>query len=289
VITRRRFVKLVGGATALTALPIGCGDNDTRPHGLFFDEHQWATIDLVTGYIVPSDGDGAGAREAMAVRYIDRLLAAFEVSPPRIFGGGPFSGREPNPDDAGAPSTLFPTPAFGNFLPLSRVREIAWRMRVYGSAQTPGGDFNDALLGPIDGWRTMYLEAIERLDAGARAAGGTEWRWLASDDQSTVLYTTADELSSWWQAAIEHTLEGMFAAPEYGGNDQLAGWQLAQFDGDSAPLGHAVYVAAVGDYVDNAAQPTSQPSPGAQSEDFSPEVINTLTVAAIGSGGMKFF
>ena len=49
MITRRRFVKLVGGAAALAALPIGCGDNDAQVRGLFFDAHQWATIDLVTG------------------------------------------------------------------------------------------------------------------------------------------------------------------------------------------------------------------------------------------------
>jgi gluconate 2-dehydrogenase gamma chain len=283
VITRRRFVKLVGGAAALAALPVGCGDNATVTSGLYFDHHQWVTIDLVTGFIVPSDGEGAGAREAKAVRYIDRLLASFEGGA-GIYAGGPFSGRVPYPTTAGTASNVFPPASFGKFLPLSRVHEIAWRMRIYGSAQTPGGDFNDALLGPRPGWRQMYRDAITLLDAGT-----TPWRFLDVGDQSTILYTVATELPDWWQAIVEHTLEGMFAAPEYGGNDGLSGWDLAQYDGDSAPLGHAYYDKTIDAYRDRADQPTSQPSPGAQTEDFSPEVLDELTVAAIGSGGKRFF
>jgi hypothetical protein len=294
VITRRRFVKLLGGSAALAALPLplGCGDNDHPARGVFFDEHQWATIDLVTDYIVPADATGPGARDAMAVRYIDNLLSAFEHFPdaPHVFAGGPFSGRQPFPDDHGAPSQQFPDNAFAQFLPLSRVREIAWRMRIYGSAQTQGGDFNDALLGPTEGWRDMYTEAIYRLDAGAHDVDPQQkWRFLDPGDQATVLYSVASDLPTWWQAVVEHTLEGMFGAPEYGGNAELAGWRLARYDGDSAPLGHACYDASIGDYVDRADQPTSQPSPDAASEDFDQDVIDVLTVAAIGSGGMKFF
>jgi hypothetical protein len=294
VLTRRRFVKLIGGAAALAALPLpsGCGDNDHPIRGVFFDEHQWATIDLVTDYIVPSDGESAGARETMAVRYIDGLLAAFEFFPekPHIWGGGPFSGREPYPTTHGEMGTLFPTGEFASFLALPRVREIAWRMRVYGSANTPGGDFNDALLGETEGWRHMYADAIERLDAGAyEVAAHATWRELGPDDRSTVLYTVASDFPVWWQAITEHTLEGMFSAPEYGGNNVLTGWKLASYDGDSSPLGHSYYDASFGDYRDRADQPTSQPSPGAVSEDFDEEVINTLTVAAIGSGGKRFF
>jgi hypothetical protein len=294
LLTRRRFVKLIGGAAALAAMPLptGCGDDVHPIRGVFFDEHQWATIDLITGYIVPGDDDAPGAREAMAVRYIDGLLAAFEHFPeaPHIFAGGPFSGREPYPDVHGQPSAVFPPSQFGKFLSLPRVREIAWRMRVYGSAQTPGGDFNDALLGPTEGWQHMYADAIERLDAGAGAvAPHTRWRYLGIDDRSTVLYTVASDLPTWWQAIVEHTLEGMFSAPEYGGNEQLVGWKLARWDGDSSPLGHAYYDASFGDYRDREDQPTAQPSPDAATEDFDQEVIDTLTVAAIGSGGMRFY
>jgi hypothetical protein len=104
-----------------------------------------------------------------------------------------------------------------------------------------------------------------------------------------ALDTVASEKPEFWQALVEHTLEGTFGAPEYGGNQYLSGWHLAGYDGDSAPLGHAIYDEDAGAYVDRADQPTAQPSPGHVTEDFDPEILNLLTVAAIGSGGKRFF
>src|SRR5205814_19999 len=113
-----------------------------------------------------------------------------------------------------------------------------------------------------DGWQHMYADAIERLDAGANAVSPhATWRRLGIDDRSTVLYTVASDLPAWWQAIVEHTLEGMFSAPEYGGNEQYRGWKLARWDGDSSPLGHAFYDESFGDYRDRADQPTAQASP----------------------------
>jgi hypothetical protein len=94
---------------------------------------------------------------------------------------------------------------------------------------------------------------------------------------------------AFWQALVEHTLEGTFGAPEYGGNAFGAGWHLTRFDGDSAPLGHATYDAATDAYLDRADQPTSLPTPGDQRETFSDDVLQILTVAAIGSGGKRYF
>src|SRR5450755_2521268 len=83
VFTRRGFVKLVGTGAVLAA----CGDNIRLTRGVFLDERGYETIDIATGIIFP------GARDAQAVRYIDTLLAAFEVAPPAIFASGPYSGR----------------------------------------------------------------------------------------------------------------------------------------------------------------------------------------------------
>ena len=35
----------------------------------------------------------------------------------------------------------------------------------------------------------------------------------------------------------EHTCEGFYAAPEYGGNRGLAGWRVADWSGDVVPRG----------------------------------------------------
>ena len=282
-------MKLIGGAAALAAapLPFGCGDNIYEPRGIFFDEHAWATIDIATGFILPGD---RMARDAMAVRYIDTLLAAFTVDPPAIFAGGPFSGRTAFPDAHGQPTTQFPSDDFAQFLALSRVQEIAWRVRIFGSPATAGGDFNDAVLGPTTGLQALYLDGIQRLDDVANEMQQyKQFRFLAPDDASRALDTVADDKPDFWDALVNHTLEGTFCAPEYGGNALAIGWQGTNYDGDSAPLGHAVFDETTGAYVDRADEPTSQPSPGDVTETFDPDIIDALTIAAIGSGGMRFF
>ena len=282
-------MKLLGGAAALAAapLPIGCGDNLHEARGVFFDEHAWATIDIATGFILPGD---RAARDSMAVRYIDTLLAAFTVDPPAIFAGGPFSGRTAFPDAHGAPTSQFPTNNVAEVLPLSRVQDIAWRMRIFGSAATPGGDFNDAVLGPTTGIQALYTTGIQALDAAAnQVRANWPFRYLEADDQSRILDTVADALPAFWTTLVEHTLEGTFCAPEYGGNALTIGWHMVDYDGDSAPLGHATYDITTGAYVDRKDEPTTQASPGAITETFDPDIINVLTVAAIGSGGKRFF
>ncbi len=294
--TRRVFLRLLGVASAAAALPfpVGCGDNADADVPLFFDAHQWATVDAATALILPAAERGISASDARAVRYIDRLLAAFdqvsEAAPPTIFAGGPASGRQPAPDAHGKSTSAFPPADMATFLPLTRAQEIAWRVRIFGSAATPGGDFNDALLGPTVGWRDLYTDAVTRLDAVAAATSpGATFLTLGPADQQIALATVSSEVSQFGQALIEHTLEGVFCVPEYGGNADRAGWRLARYDGDSIPLGHAVYDASIDAYVDRPEEPTSTPSPHAISEDFDSAILDALTVAAVGSGGKKFF
>jgi hypothetical protein len=60
---------------------------------------------------------------------------------------------------------------------------------------------------------------------------------------------------------IRHTLEGCFAAPEYGGNEAGAGWQMLGIEGDSQPLGYSIYRAPSGDLVERPDHPLSMPNP----------------------------
>ena len=304
VLTRRRFLRIAGtGVAAATTLRwnLGCGDNITPvpPTGRFFDSHQWATIDAATGILLPGvgtdDGTGnkstaPGARDAMVVNYIDILCASFDLTPPGIFGSGPASGRTPAPNDDGTPSTNFPPDAFATYLPLSRVRSIAWQMRVFGSTATTGGTFNDALLGVTVGYRDAYTAGVTALDNAAAALHpGTTFVDLDSDDQAQAFDTVSSQQPVFYNYLLNHTLEGAFAAPEYGGNDKLVGWQLASYDGDSVPLGHSHYDAATDAYVDRVDQPTSTPTPGDMAVEFTDDVLKLLSTAALGSGGMKFF
>ena len=79
--------------------------------------------------------------------YVDRLLGAFNVDPPRIWAGGPYSGRYGG------------EPGFERFLPLSRIEELAWRTRIEGSCGIPEREWN----GPVRGWQEIYRDGIAAL------------------------------------------------------------------------------------------------------------------------------
>ena len=274
---------LVGCGAVVAALP-SCGDDlPPPPRGRFFDEHGLATIGAAADVVLP------GAAAAGAARYLDGLLSAFDVLPPMIFGGGPASGRAPNPDAHGAPSSDFPPDAFAQFLTLARVHAISWRVRIYGSSTVAGGNFNDAILGATPGWRGLYARALDALDAAAaQIVRGARFVDLGAADRVTAFSDADSAVPGFADTFASHVIEGVFAAPEYGGNVGLAGWAMARYDGDSTPLGHAFYDPATDQYRDRPDQPTSSASPGDAPEEFTPDVVQILTIAALGSGGMVF-
>jgi len=154
-------------------------------------------LTAVVDRLIPPGADPAaepGAADVGVVDYIDGLLDAFSVVPPRIFAGGPSSGR------AGG------APAYEPFLPLPRLQEIAWRER-------------------IGGWQQVYRSGLAALGPDfVTAEQGRQDELIAAQEEFAAL-------------VYEHTCEGFYAAPEYGGNRNLAGWRLANWSGDVAPRG----------------------------------------------------
>ena len=45
------------------------------------------------------------------------------------------------------------------------------------------------------------------------------------------------EHATFTKLLYEHACEGMYGAPEYGGNRDLGGWRAIDFDGDVQPRG----------------------------------------------------
>jgi hypothetical protein len=160
--------------------------------------------------LIPPSGPHPGAAELGVVDYIDGLLGAFLVDPPRIFGGGPFSGR------AGGDAS------FANFLPLRPQEELAWRTRIEGSQGRPEREFN----GRVRGWQEIYRAGIDALGADFDRVGGAEQdrRLRADAEFHTLLYA--------------HANEGCYGAPEYGGNRDARGWAAIGYPGDSQPRGY---------------------------------------------------
>ena len=159
--------------------------------------------------LIPPDEVCPGAAAAGVADYIDGLLGAFLVDPPRIFAGGPFSGRHGG------------DPGFGRWLPLGRVEELAWRTRIEGSHGIPEREVN----GPVIGWQEQYRRALTDLGADFADAG--------PDEQDRRL----DTVPAFKELLHGHACEGMYGDPVYGGNRDGIGWRAIGFDGDVLPRG----------------------------------------------------
>ena len=204
----------VAGAAVLGA--DGCTSSSSPPAtgaSAFFTSHEAAVVEAATARIAPGPADDPaeaghpGAREADVTGYIDSMLGALGAldaagSPPMIFAGGPWSNRHTSGPDLMA-----------RFTALDPVARIAWRRR-------------------LQGWQQQYRQGITTLD---KLAGG-DFTKASHAKQDKIL--TMPAASSFTSLLFEHTIEGLYAAPEYGGNRNLAGWKDISYPGDSQPRGY---------------------------------------------------
>jgi hypothetical protein len=159
--------------------------------------------------MIPADARGPGATAAGVPDYIDGLLGAFLFDPPRIWAGGPTSGRYGG------------EAAFARFHPLTALDELAWRMRIEGSCGLPEREFN----GPVVGLQERYRTGLAQL--------GGDYPELGIDEQTARLRAATD----FADLLYGHVCEGMYGAPEYGGNRDGSAWRAIEFDGDVQPRG----------------------------------------------------
>jgi Gluconate 2-dehydrogenase subunit 3 len=177
---------------------------------LYFDPESYATVEAACERLIPAAKGHPGATALGVADYIDGLLGAFAVDPPRIWAGGPFSGRY-----GGVPS-------FGEFLRPSALEELAWRTRIEGSQGVAERELN----GPVTGWQQEYRDGL--------AALGVDFAALPPADQDARL----DAFPEFKQLLYDHACEGAYGAPEYGGNRDLGGWRAIGFPGDVQPRGY---------------------------------------------------
>ena len=179
-----------------------------------------AVLAAVFDALIPGDEASPGAALAQAAEYLRALLAAFDGPSPRIFAGGPYSGRHGGLD------------GFSTFVPLTRVEEIAWRMRIEGSQGRPEREFN----GPYEGFRARYARGLDTLADKARTQFGQAFETLTVDVRRTMLRGGDAEFLA---MAYEHAVEGTYGDPVYGGNFQMRGWAAIDFEGDRQPIGYS--------------------------------------------------
>ncbi|MDQ1520566.1 MAG: gluconate 2-dehydrogenase gamma chain [Actinomycetota bacterium] len=176
----------------------------------FFTRAEHAVAAAAADRLIPPIDPHPGGAALGVADYIDGLLGAFTYEPPRIWAGGPFSGR------AGGDAS------FEVFMDLSAFEALAWRTRIEGSQGMPEREFN----GPVRGWQELYRDGI--------AALGTDFCDVDGDEQDRRL----DIDPGFKHLLYEHACEGAYGAPEYGGNRNSDGWRAIQFPGDVQPRGY---------------------------------------------------
>jgi len=223
--TRRQF--LHGAVTLVCAAPLarfvsGCGggaqviDGWEVPADTTLEPHRFATLVALMDALIPGDAAGAGATGAHAAYYLDQLLGAFRTDPPRIFAGGPYSGRH-----GGAAS-------FQDFQPLTRVERIRWQTYLEGSQGIAEREWG----GPVVGLKETYDTNLDLLQG---SAGGKPFTTLGLDDRRNVVGGFDETFVA---LAYQHAVEGTYGDPIYGGNYLGLGWAAVGYEGDRQPIGY---------------------------------------------------
>jgi gluconate 2-dehydrogenase gamma chain len=98
---------------------------------------------------------------------------------------------------------------FDDFRPLTRAKEMGWAAE-------------------IDRLRAVYAEGLAELD---RRAGGS-FATASEQIQDLVLTTLDLEGSEFFAALYDHTMEGVYGHPVYGGNRDYRAWKDLCYQGD---------------------------------------------------------
>ena len=195
-------IAAMGGAQARTlAGSLPWIPNEAYPpppvyiHGalLFLTPDEAAAVDAILARLIPADELGPGARESGGTVFIDRQLAGPYGGADWLYMQGPF------PPD--------PLPSQGLQSPL-----------------TP---------------REQYRQGLAALDKYCRANNGKPFAAMAPDDQDRLLADMEKgtaKLPDYSSAGLfalllTNATEGFLADPAYGGNQNMAGWNLIGFPG----------------------------------------------------------
>ncbi len=100
------------------------------------------------------------------------------------------------------------------------------------------------LAGGLSGAASLYSSGLAAVDAYATSTYGSPFTALPPNKQDAVLTDMASNKAAgftpdsftFFSAVHEHTLQGMFSDPVYGGNKNFAGWSLLGYPGVKMPV-----------------------------------------------------
>ncbi len=312
-LNRRELLKAGSAVAIASQLPFFAwqqarSDAACEPRPRFFtDAEDYRTLEALVDRLIPEDIDASGAvsygaKRAKVADYVDFLLGSFlcTTATPFLYAGGPFSDRNGSA-----------TNDMANPVALTPAQRIAWRVLILGSAsaaETADDAAKIAIIrannviagiGDRNGDTEGYQQLFQRLIAALRQTGFADLPTPAQDAMLQRPDLIQDVMS-----AFAVAVEGMYAIPEYGGNQppnpgaatgfldpdpthahRPIGWTNAFFEGDTQPHGYTTFVpdelpdavgSARGHYVEIPDHPMSTADPGGV-----PLALDPATLAAI--------
>jgi gluconate 2-dehydrogenase gamma chain len=164
----------------------------------YFNDYQARTVEAIAERIIPANGVDAGATQAGVVYYIDRTISGFSTGLQRVYRLGlreleSFCDRKHS----------------ARFVDLTAEQQDDILRQLLGK-ETGGGEITQPA-----GLVQPAAEDPHQGETGSGGRGGSEL-----------------ELLRFFFAVIrEHTVEGYFCDPIYGGNREVVGWRLVGFPG----------------------------------------------------------
>lgn len=207
-LSRREFV--AGSAAGIAVALTGCarsdapgaarasvGAVDTRLASFTFSQAQRRTLAAALNCLIPASGPGDwNAVDAGALDYIDQLLNAFSGS--------------------GHPKIYAQDARSGGFQRLPHVAAQAWMQEVLRL-------------------REVYLQGIAELDRLARGPLSLlpgDFSALPVVAQIAILETQDLQNTAFFATLFQHTMEGVYGHPAYGGNRNRIAWDSHCHEGD---------------------------------------------------------
>jgi gluconate 2-dehydrogenase gamma chain len=175
-LSRRELLKRASAASAAAAVPVTLTEATQAPAAPARPEPmenltpaEAETLDAVVARLIPADANGPGAREAGAVRYIDRAI-----------GGA-----------------------------------LAWS--------------REALRSGLAALETHAVASTGR--AFARLPAADQDQLLTALEQDAVPGFAPPGSASFFDLLLNHTVQGTFGDPYYGGNFNFIGWDMIGYPG----------------------------------------------------------
>jgi gluconate 2-dehydrogenase gamma chain len=164
----------------------------------YFNDYQARTVEAIAERIIPANGSDAGATQAGVVYYIDRAISGFSTGLQRVYRLG-----------------LRELEAFCDREHSARFVDLTAEKQDNILRQLLGNEIGGGETGRPAGLVQPAAEGADRGEEGAGSKGGVD----------------LELLRLFFAVIREHTVEGYFCDPVYGGNRGAVGWRLVGFPG----------------------------------------------------------